>query len=255
MSQSTNLFQSGGTALLDRPSPDLDGAPEHGGGKGNRTALLALGGLAAVLVLGVVAYFLVFAGDATVEQPPAVEPGAGAPVAPPAEEAPVVTAPKISNKAFGRDPFKALITEPIAAVEPVATTGDTTTGTPVSVAPVTTDTSSTGSTDIGSTDTGSTDTGSTDTGSTDTTDTGSTGSTDATTRPTESSAHTFKVVEVAEDSKTITVKVDGEIYRKLEAGDVFAEYFKVILISGQVNSFQYGEEKFNVIGTEKLTIA
>ena len=248
MSQSTNLFQSGGTALLDRPSPELDGAPEHGGGKGNRTALLALGGLAAVLVLGVVAYFLVFAGDATVEQTPAVQPGAGAPLAPPAEEAPVVTAPKISNKAFGRDPFKALITEPIAAVEPVATTGDTTTtGTPVSVAPVTTDTSSTGSTDIGSSDIGSTDTGSTDTGST--------GATDTTTRPTESTPHTFKVVEVAPDNKTITIKVDGEVYRKLEAGDVFAEYFKVVLISGQVNSFQYGEEKFNVIGTEKLTIA
>ena len=130
----------------------------------------------------------------------------------------------------------------------MATTGDTTTtGSPVSVAPVTTDTSSTGSTDIGSTDIGSTDTGSTDTGST--------GSTDAITRPTESTPHTFKVVEVSPDSKTITVKVDGEVYRKLEAGDVFAEYFKVVLISGQVNSFQYGEEKFNVIGTEKLTIA
>ena len=30
---------------------------------------------------------------------------------------------------------------------------------------------------------------------------------------------------------------------------------KVVLISGQVNSFQYGDEKFNVIGTKKLTIA
>jgi hypothetical protein len=36
---------------------------------------------------------------------------------------------------------------------------------------------------------------------------------------------------------------------------VFATYFKVRLISGQVNSFQYGDEKFNVSGKVKLTIA
>jgi hypothetical protein len=36
---------------------------------------------------------------------------------------------------------------------------------------------------------------------------------------------------------------------------VFADYFKVVLIGGQVNSFQYGEEKFNVLGNKRLTIA
>ncbi len=73
--------------------------------------------------------------------------------------------------------------------------------------------------------------------------------------PRESTSHTFKVVAVAPDSSTITVRVDGKIYRNLKAGDVFAKFFKVRLISGQVNSFQFGEEKFNVIGFKRLTIA
>ena len=215
MSESTIPFQGGGTAVMDRPAPEFE--PESGGG-GSRTKLLALGGLAAVVVLGLVAYFLLFSGGEAVEEGPVVKPRAAAPApAAPAEEPATVKTPRLSSKNFGRDPFKVLITEPVAAVEPVTTTATTaTTGT----------TSGTTST-----------------------------TTPETTTPVASTSHTFKVVEVAPDNSTITVKVDGEFYRNLRAGEVFATYFKVVLISGQVNSFQYGEEKFNVLGTKKLTIA
>ncbi len=60
---------------------------------------------------------------------------------------------------------------------------------------------------------------------------------------------------VAPDNSSISVKVDGKTYNNLHAGEVFATYFKVVLISGTTNAFQYGEEKFNVLGTKRLTIA
>ena len=73
--------------------------------------------------------------------------------------------------------------------------------------------------------------------------------------PVASTAHSFRVVEVAPDNSSVTVKVDGKVYRNLRAGEVFAKFFKVVLISGTTNAFQYGEEKFNVLGTKRLTIA
>ena len=218
MSESTIPFQGGGTALLERPAPDF--GPEPEGGSGNRTKLLALGGVAAVLVLGLVAYFLVFAGgDEAADQGPVIKPRSSAPVAPAEPAAEPVIKQRLSAKTFGRDPFKALITEPEASVDTATATEGTT--------------STTGGTSTGTSGT----------------------TAPETTIPTESASHSFKVVEVAPDNSTITVKVDGDVYRNLKAGEVFATYFKVVLISGQVNSFQYGEEKFNVLGTKKLTIA
>lgn len=220
MSESTIPFQGGGTALLERPAPELE--PEPGSGSGKRTRLLALGGLAAVLVLGLVAYFLVFAGgDEAADQGPVIKPRSGAPVAPEEPVAEPVVKQRLSAKTFGRDPFKALITEPEAVVDTTSTTTDGT-------ATATTDSSPTG------------------------TSPGTTAP--ETTIPTESASHTFKVVDVAANNSSITVKVDGDKYPNLKAGEVFATYFKVVLISGQVNSFQYGEEKFNVLGTKRLTI-
>ena len=62
-------------------------------------------------------------------------------------------------------------------------------------------------------------------------------------------------MSVAPDNSTITVNVDGKRYANLRAGEVFASFFKVRLISGASNSFQYGEERFNVLGNKRLTIA
>ena len=220
MSESSFPFE--GQTMTQTPVPEI--APSDGG---NRAKLLVLGGLAAVLVLGLVAYFLVFSGGGEDEDAAAApKPVAAAPA--PAAKAPAATKPakkeRISAKSFGRDPFKPLIVEAVASeatTVPVtgAVTGGATTGT------------ATGGTTAGS------------------------APQPGTTTPSTSTAHSFRVVAVAPDNSAITVKVDGKVYRNLKAGEVFAAYFKVRLISGQVNSFQFGDEKFNVIGTKKLTIA
>jgi len=249
MSESSFPFQG-------QPGAQAPGAPEPAPGEGNRTKLLALGGVAVVLVLGLLAYFFVFAGgeDAVDEETVAAPaPAAVAPVAPAPSAAPV-TAERLSAKSFGRDPFDARIEEPAEEVAAAATAVGTTEFGSTGTTSATTDT---GTTDTGTTDTGTTSTGSgtTDPGK-DAVATDPTVTTDPeTSAPPESTAHTFKVVEVAPDNSTVTVKVDGKEHKNLQAGEVFATYFKVILISGQVNSFQFGEEKFNVIGTKRLTIA
>lgn len=236
MSESTIPFQ-GQTAVLDRPG--LEDLPEDPGAGSNRTKLLALGGIAATLVLGLVAYFLLFAGGdepvpAADPTPPAAAPAPAASV-PAAEPAKKV---RITAKNFGNDPFKALIAEPVAAVAPVGGSAVGASGIPI-----------TGATTADSTSTGTSSGSAADPAP-------STGSADpATSTPVSSTSHSFKVVDVAANNRSITVKVDGTTYKNLRAGEVFAEYFKVVLISGQVNAFQFGEEKFNVIGTKKLTIA
>jgi hypothetical protein len=222
MSESTIPFQ-GQTSVLDRPAtelPEPDSGPE---GRSSRTTLLAGLGLAAVLVLGVLAYFLLFTGGEA-------EPAAPAPsknVVPQGDvEEPAAApakAPKLTNKAFGRDPFKALIVES-------ADVPDTSAVAPTGTTPASTGTSTTGSTQ-------------------------GTTTVPTTSTPAASQPHSFRVVDVAPDNSRITVKVDGEVYRNLKAGEVFAKYFKVVLISGSVNAFQYGDDKFNVVGTKKLTIA
>jgi hypothetical protein len=73
--------------------------------------------------------------------------------------------------------------------------------------------------------------------------------------PVVTANHTFRVVGVSSDQTRITVRVDGKSYSGLKAGDVFATYFKVVVIGGKVNGFQFGDEKFSVFGTKKLSIA
>ncbi len=230
MSESTIPFQ-GQTAVLDRPTaPEFDDAVSPD--SGNRNKLLALGGLAAVLVLGVLAYFLVFAGG---EDPaPSGSKSPNAPVPAAAGEEPVATtvkSPRLTGKNFGRDPFKALITEPVAVADapPVGSTAGTTT--------------TTGSGDI----TASPTTGGATTGT-------SSGATTTTDTPNQTVAHRFKVVDVAPDNSRISVKVDGKFYRNLKAGEVFADFFKVRFIGGAVNDFQFGEESFKVVGTKAVSI-
>ena len=226
MSESTIPFQPQPT-ISDGPVPGLVSGDD---GNRNRTILFAVGAAAAVLVIALVAYFFVFSGDdAAVDGTAAPAPkAASAPLpAPAAPEVTPVTPARLSAKSFGRDPFKALIVEPVAAVA-VAPTG-------VTAAPAVTDPSTGGN--VGTSDVPI-----------------STGSGTSAT-PSESEAHTFRVVEVGPSNGTVDVKVDGKLYKNLQAGEVFGTYFKVVLISGSVNSFQFGEEKFNVIGTKRLTIA
>ena len=218
MSESSVPFDSA-TALPP------ESAFESTSSSSDRSRLFLLGGLAGVVLLAIVAYFLFFAGaDA--------EPAAGrasTPVAPSAPsdaaEAPA-TAPqqRLNAKSFGRDPFKALIVEAPAVVAPVAPAVD-----PAVTAP-----STSGGTSSGGT---------------------SAGTTEGTSSPAVTSPHSFRFLSVAPDNSTITVKVDGKRYANLLAGEVFATYFKVRLISGVSNSFQYGEERFNVLGNKRLTIA
>jgi hypothetical protein len=216
MSESSFPFQ-GQTAVMDAAGQE----PLQG--ERNNRKTLALVGLAAVLVLGLVAayVFLVAGGD----EGDGNGASAGRPAAAPAVPTEETAAPakvektRISAKSFGRDPFKALIVEP---AEAVAAEDSTPVGSaPVSQAP----------------------------------DTGTGATTPETSAPAASSSHSFRVVEVTPDNSAVTVKLDGKLHENLKAGEVFATYFKVILISGEVNSFQYGEEKFNVAGNKKLTIA
>ena len=204
------MTYAGQTAVTDLGPAD-ENSPDQ------RRKLLLLGGLAAALVLGLLAYFLFFTGGEPAEEP-AVTPAKPQAVAPPA---PAVEPPPVADSADqprrnqpGRNPFKALVVEPVEA--------------PVSVvAPVT--------------------------GTAPATGTGTTVPT--TTTPVSTTSYRFKVVDVAPDNSTVTVKVNGEVYRNLTSGEVFAEVFKVRLISGEVNSFQFGEEIFNVNGAEAITLA
>jgi hypothetical protein len=218
MSESSFPFE-GGTAVATPPAPP---APLLDEPAGARSRLLLVGGIAVVVVLAVVGYFLFFAGSpAEDDSPAATPPKAVAPAAPaPAAEQPVTTPTKINQRNFGRDPFKALIVEAPVVDTSAASSSDTST----------TDTSATGST-------------------------GSTSTATNVTQPTATTSHTFRVVSVTPNNGAVDVKVDGKVYRNLHAGEVFATYFKVVLISGTTNAFQYGEEKFNVLGTKRLTIA
>jgi|GraSoiStandDraft_4_1057263.scaffolds.fasta_scaffold88623_2 hypothetical protein len=224
MSESSFPFQ-GGTAVAERPLAEVptdEVAPE-----GNRSRVLLLAGGACVLVLAVVAYFLFFAGGGSDDTTAgAVAPNAGKvlPSVAPSPAAPVVAKQRINAKSFGRDPFKPLFVE---------------------------DTTSAGSVTTGSTGSTTTSAGSTPATSAPTVATPPVG----TTTPVVTADHTFRVVGVSSDQTHITVRVDGKSYAGLKAGDVFATYFKVVVIGGKVNGFQFGDEKFSVFGTKKLSIA
>ena len=205
MSESTFPFPGAASDLPAEPEAEA----------GSRRLLLALAGVGGAAVLGVGAYFLVFAGGDSPEQ--FVAPVTHHAAAAPAPTATPTPAPelKISDANFGKDPFKPLVVElPPAAAAP--TTAPTTGG------------SATGGATVGTT---------------------------GTSAPAPSTSHVFQVVSTAPDNSTVTVKVDGVTYKNLRAGKVFATYFKVLLIGGSVNSFQFGDEKFNIAGTRPISIA
>lgn len=227
MSESSVPFTG---VVAPAPAP-VDTLPDSGD---KNRKLLLLGGLAGVIALAVLSYFLFFAGsggDDTTAGAAAPNAGKVLPsVAPTPAAAPVVAKQKINAKSFGRDPFKALLVDDTTSAG--AATGDS---------PV--DTTGT----AGSTVTSA---GSAPATSTPTVTTPATGTT-----PVVTANHTFRVVGVSSDQTHITVRVDGKSYAGLQAGDVFAKYFKVVVIGGKVNGFQFGDEKFSVFGTKKLSIA
>ncbi len=210
---------------------------------GNRKRLLVLGGVAAVVLVACWPTSWsspVAAGRTRRPRHRRRSTWRPRPRAAPAAQPPVQ---RINAKSFGRDPFKALI----APADPVGAVGGTGTTT-VPPAPTTT----TGGTTTGGTTTGGTSTvGGTGSGTT----TGGTGTVGSTPVPVVTADHTFRVVGVSSDQTRITVRVDGKSYAGLKAGDVFATYFKVVVIGGKVNGFQFGDEKFSVFGTKKLSIA
>lgn len=210
---SESSFPFPGQTMTQAPVPDI--SPSGGG---NRSKLLALGGVAVVLVLALVAYFLVFAGNDEDDGGSATAPKPAVAAPDQAAQPPAATKPakkeRISAKSFGRDPFKPLIVEAVAA--------------PAAVAPA------------AGTSTGATRTG---------------GTVNGASTPVVSTAHKFRVVDVAPDNSSITVKVDGKLYRNLKAGEVFATYFKVRFIGGSVNDFQYGDDNFKVVGDDPVQLA
>ena len=90
----------------------MDLAASEDDARGNRRTIVILA-LVAVLVLGALAYFFVFAGGdgegrPTTRFPRARSTGA---VPTPTKAPAVVKAPKLSKKAVGKDPFKALVVQ------------------------------------------------------------------------------------------------------------------------------------------------
>jgi cytoskeletal protein RodZ len=205
---------------------------EDAGGNGQRTLLL-LGGAAVLAVAAVAAWLLFFSGgDEVAPQTAAAPAPAAQPAAPTTAPSPAVAKPSSPRTRHGfRDPFKPLIVQAEAVVPTVAGAAPagatTTTGTAATTTGTATGTSSSAAG----------------------------GATSGTTTPTGSTAHTLKVVSVASNNTAITVKVDGKTYKNLKAGEVFAKFFKVIGIGGQVNVIQFGDEKFNISGTKAVTLA
>jgi hypothetical protein len=211
-------------AVDDQPPAD----DVTGGSRNSARLLIGGAALLAVAVAAGLVFLLGGGDDAAVDDTPAPESvSQAAPPAPEASEAPAAQPGRTGRGVRFRDPFEALIVASSSSSDAGGSTGTAPASDPVVAPPV-----SSGATQPEVAP-----------------------AVDTVAAPARSSPHSFRVVSVSPDNRTITVKVDGETYRNLRAGEVFADLFKVRLISADVNSFQYGEEKFNVIGTKRLTIA
>ncbi|MEP6761192.1 MAG: hypothetical protein ABJA93_07480 [Sporichthyaceae bacterium] len=212
MSESSFPFM--GTQVGDAPAADLDES------RGNRrTILILVLVLVGVLVLGALAYFFVFSGDDSPESASAL-PQSGTVTTPtPAVTPKPAKAPKLSKKAIGKDPFKALVA-PAAVAAPAAVPGVPAAGS-----------STGGGTVVTSGGTVVTGGGTTTTG-------GGTG--------TSVTPLTVKVISVTSDNTSSRVTVGGKSY-SVAPGDVFGTYFKALrLKNGSCGSFTYGDERFDL---------
>jgi hypothetical protein len=213
MSESSFPFQ--GTPVADGFGASQDEA------RGNRRTILILA-LVGVLVLGALAYFFVFSGSDEPTDTALPAPRSTGAVPTPTKAPPVAKAPKLSKKAIGKDPFKALVV-PAAAGGAAAPGAAPVVGTPVTF-PVTggTPVTSGGGTPV----TG----GGTTTGGT----------------ATSNKPLTVKVISVTADNSSGRVTVGAKNY-SVAVGDVFGTYFKTLrLKNGKCGSFQYGDERFDL---------
>jgi hypothetical protein len=210
MTEQTFPFQS--------TPPELEGVADAEETKGSRRALVALAVAGGVAVAALGGYFFVFSGggDTTATAGNPIPPAATKVTPTPTPTPKPVTVPKISQKSFGKDPFKALIVPPVANPNAGGTTGGTT-----------------GSVTGGTT-------GGTTTGTTGGT---TTGTTSGNTAP---KALTVKVISVAADNSSGRVTVGTKSY-SVAVGDVFGTYFKTLrLKNGNCGSFQFGDERFDL---------
>lgn len=124
MSQQT--VHSGGTAVAEPPAPFLPSDDTDGAGD-NRRKLILVGAALGVLVLAIVAFFLMKGGGSSSSDsglvPTHHTPHAAA--AAPASASGTVTLPKHVVTPVGRNPFKALVTQPVAAPSAAPGTGAT----------------------------------------------------------------------------------------------------------------------------------
>lgn len=191
------------------------GATETAETAGNRRALVALAALGGAAVLGIAAYVFVLGGGddepapvvaspaATATEDPAADPNAAPGDEEENDDGPVTPA----ANSVGRNPFEALVTEPVAA--------GTSTGTPA-VDPVTGLPVDSGTTP---------------------TDPGTTPVVPAPTEPI-----TIMLNDVDAATQTVVVTVDGEQYTAA-LGETFATYFTFVGLRGDGNRalFLYGE--------------
>ena len=217
MSESSFPFQ--GTPVADGFGASQDEA------RGNRRTILILA-LVGVLVLGALAYFFVFSGSDEPTDTSLPAPRSTGAVPTPTTAPPVAKAPKLSKKAIGKDPFKALVVPAAAGGAAAPGAAPVAGGTPVTF-PVTggTPVTSGGGTPV----TG----GGTTTG----------GGTATSNKPL-----TVKVISVAADNSSTRVTVGSKAY-VAAVGDTFGvpAYFKLLrLKNGKCGSFQYADERFDL---------
>jgi len=220
MSESSFPFQ--GTAVADGPA-DFEEA------SGNRRTVLILA-VVGVLVLGALAYFFVFAGGdepTDTSLPTRRSTGLQSTPTPTPSVPPVVKAPKLSNKAIGKDPFKPLVVPPAAAGVGTGGGAVSSGSGSVVVTPVTG-----GGTSVVTTQPG--------------TSGGTTGGTSTGGSAVSSKPLTVKVISVTADNSSGRVMVGSKTY-SVAVGDVFGTYFKSLrLKNGECGSFQYGDERFDL---------
>jgi hypothetical protein len=216
------------------PADDVADAPVEESNK----RLLVIGGVAAGLaVVAAMSYVLLSGGSEDPDLGVIASPGrtvAAQPSAPPTGAASAPAIKKFTGK-NARDPFKALVVEPVAAAAGTGSTSGTTSGT-------------TGTTS------------GTTTGTTSGTTSGSTTPTVAptaspTAAPRATDPVTITLVSVAAGDTSANFKLDGTAVKGVKPQATFATYFKLLnLTQGKCGAIQYGDVTFEMCEGDSITL-